>query len=1704
MTINAIIKMRRKLSFLSACLLSFVAASGSSAADGPVEISTAEELAAFAQSVTNSNQKVDAVLLNDIDYTGYDKVIGASTFYCGTFDGRGHRITYNLSGSRDYLGLFNNLGGTGVIKNLIIDGTLTTSGKNAGALCGQSSGVISHCVSYVTINCTREGDSGHGGFVGQTYNDASFEFCTSAGKFVSESTTHCGGYVGWKGWGTTIVQSCLEIMEVELPTLEGSHSFVRGGYSGQNNYYLTSMGDDSGAAALTAEQLSSGEACFMLNGDQSNIQWFQTLGADPVPVPFSTSKRVYATGHFKCDGVTSLGVATYSNEEGKTVVDEHSYVDGVCTVCHHINPDYCELKDGAYQIEEPGQLNWFCQLVASGKANLNACLVSDIDFTSYDAVITGVYEGTFDGNGHTLTIALDGEEDYIGFFRNLGGSGVIKNLIIDGSVTTEGKNAGGFCGQSSGLISRCVSRVVIRSTHEGDSGHGGFVGLTYNDARFEYCLSAGSFVSENTTHCGGFVGWKGWGSTVVNGCLEVMDVALPEMEGCNAFVRGGYEGTNNYYVTPMGESGSARHLTDEQIASGEACYVMNGDQSTILWYQNVGDDTTPVPLPTHGTVYLLGRDTYIDIHDEATFYTFKQRVAELELDYVNGLLATASLLDDYEETIESMGEIDDRDAFMAAYQRSLEKKKAVTTSANAYADYQKKVDEVKAYLAENTKFTGRYRVLLETYLNETVEPCDDYPFGSCPYIIAQHTMTTDEIQAETERVQAMLDEAVAQDYVAGTDVTSLLKNASFKDGFNGWEGKMATGTATSPTTGIVGAECWNNTFDMHQTLTDVKPGLYLFSMTGAFRPHDTMTNSNLVASIYAGENMVYMPSVIESYIPADEAVDGVNCNLTGDTPDYAVLDDVDNLVGYAIHGPLGVANAASAGRAVCTIVTDVTDGTLTVGMKSPGTGCGQDWTGFSNVRLVYLGTLEEASAELNRVLDGQMARATTLLDYEFSIDKDYAEWPNFSQSLKDDLDTWIDEVQRASSASEKYALIQRFSATFEAVYACKMAYISMLRTTDDLYALALDLSQIGKITEEEYRAVESAETWAWEGYVTGAISTDEALALDLLRGSTLYPEIDEKGVYSINNYAQFMFFAMKVNTSKASLKARLTADIVYDGPEAAITETYKGTFDGQGHRITLDIDGFYDYLGLFSNLGGTGVIKNLIVDGTLKTSGKNAGALCGQSSGLISHCASYATIIADRAGDSGHGGLVGQTYNDARFEYCLSGKIESEVTTHCGGFVGWKGWGATVVNSCLEVMDIALPDLEGCNAFVRGGYTGQNNYYLTSMGDNSGASPVTVEQLSSGEVCYKLNGSQADIHWYQTLGEDALPVLDDTHKRVYMTEEGTYTNEKTDTPDGSKENPFVVKTAADLASLPSKFVAGQMVYVVMDADIDMADVTDWKPLFNYPAATDEHPYPFIDFDGQNHVIRNLTCKTEGSYDYPGLFGVLCGNVRNLGIENADIASTGGTGILGGYLGHSKYGKPCYVENVWVTGKLSASGYCGGMFGNVADESHLTNCYANVEVTGASDLTGGIIGRVRGQVVMTNVYAAGSVNRGGGIIGGGFQDATPAGMYTNVVVWNNTEKNFGPARESDVLNGIMYYSGSNFAALQSAVVAWDPAVWYCDMAEGSYPVLKAFTTGVGSISAPALSGDIYDLSGRKLQTVPQKGIYIMNGKKTVVR
>ena len=48
--------------------------------------------------------------------------------------------------------------------------------------------------------------------------------------------------------------------------------------------------------------------------------------------------------------------------------------------------------------------------------------------------------------------------------------------------------------------------------------------------------------------------------------------------------------------------------------------------------------------------------------------------------------------------------------------------------------------------------------------------------------------------------------------------------------------------------------------------------------------------------------------------------------------------------------------------------------------------------------------------------------------------------------------------------------------------------------------------------------------------------------------------------------------------------------------------------------------------------------------------------------------------------------------------------------------------------------------------------------------------------MASGEICFKLNGDQSVFNWYQNLGEDKYPVLDNTHKFVAFDGANGYIN----------------------------------------------------------------------------------------------------------------------------------------------------------------------------------------------------------------------------------------------------------------------------------------------------------------------------------------
>ncbi len=1715
-----------------------------------------------------------ARLMADVDYKDRTAFLSPSYWFSGEFDGNGHTLEIAFPDNEyENNAPFPNISGA-TISNLAVKGTIETSKKFAAGLVGHANSTpVNHLTNIlvdVQISSTLDGDGTHGTIIGVPNAETYLTNCISVGGISTPTgtTDMCGGLVGYAG-AATHLRNCafLGNMDVAFNITYDSDIISRnsGNCTFENVYYLQDLMPGVSApkavTQTTEDAVKNGVLAYQLNGNQENIGIWQTIGTDPYPTPIKgQSQQVYASasGGYRCDG-KPLGSVTYSNDFSERVIPDHTWEGVFCQVCGVFNTDYKQLNaDGFYELASGKDLVWFAMKVnREGKADAKAVLTEDITMEDEDNAqfepignATVKYIGTFDGQFHRIhNLQINRpEEQYTGMFGMVTGGVVIKNLVLAEDCSISGAAFTGLIGGSNGsgeVLMECLGNEGEVTSSAQNAG--GIYGCNMGAAAtpiFRNCYVTGPV--KGARESGQITGYAGNGQAYncyASGTIE--GVYYTNMADC--MLRGGPASQNCY--STAGKDNKAELISQEAVEDGTLAWLLNGERfDVVTFHQTLGEDSHPVFDADHGVVYKFGEELGYVLGDDIS--GIRDALIAGELSYIQSeeLYAEVALKEAYEAKVNALENVSTMEDLVAAYEELKADKAVINDCAASYQAYIKKVNETINYLATHNDFEGADRDFLADYLESDAEPSEENPNGGAVYIMENQLLSKEQVEAETKRIDALLTTAIENGFVPGTEVTQFMTNADFHDGFNGWEGQLGTGVGgpfelgeEGSTKTYYGAEHITRTpLDMYQTIKMPKKGYYLFTMDAAYRPANSFYSYSHGAYIYANGTNMLIPTVHEAMMPVDEAIDQVNCNLSGGTNDQPIyLDPADpveeGLVGYGLHGQLSVAIAIMAGRIPNAIIGEVGDDCmLTVGISNPhGYASTNEWVGFGNAKLIFLGeTLDEPAAAnaLTQTLEGDLARANTILTlYTFSDDTDYAQAPNYTVALKDELQALVNEAGSVSEPAAKYELIKKFSDLFGRIYESRMAYAGMFGRAEAL-AIAADEMR-GLLGEEEATTLSAAAQKALTDYSAGMLTTEEAAAA--LTDIDLLPQKVD-GVYQIKTAVHMALFAANVNAGETSASAVLLNDIDMGGklledgtpdPEGYFftpigtinNKPFAGTFDGQGHTIkNLVIDTGAEYTGLFGGVTGGAVIKNFIVDKNSYIGGAAFTALIGGNN-------TAGNIYVEKIGMEGR--VVSSAQNAAGIYGCNNGNagtphiLNCYVTGHVTGVresaqvCGWMGANGSEIIGCWAIGEIdgVYNTAAGAgDAFYRGTAGTAANCFSNASARNNTVDTFREEDAKSGKMTFQLNqGETQDPAWYQTLGEDPLPVFDSTHGIVYINEDGTYSNAPSGLAmyDGTEENPFRIQSVEQFCQLIDYLKPSQMNYVVLENDLDMEAVTDWKPLFNYPAATDEQPYPFIDFDGQNHVIRNLTCKTEGSYDYPGIFGVLCGNVRNLGVENADIVSTGGTGILAGYLGHSKYGKPCYVENVWVTGKVSAAGYCGGMFGNIGGESHITNSYANVEVTGESDLTGGIIGRVRALVDMKNVYAAGTTNRGGGIIGGGQQDATPAGTYTNVAVWNNTQQNFGPARESETLSGILYYDGTNFAALQGQVVAWDPAVWSCDMAEGSYPVLKAFTTGIGSISAPTLSGDIYTLTGVKVageRSKLQKGIYIINGKKTLVK
>ena len=205
---------------------------------------------------------------------------------------------------------------------------------------------------------------------------------------------------------------------------------------------------------------------------------------------------------------------------------------------------------------------------------------------------------------------------------------------------------------------------------------------------------------------------------------------------------------------------------------------------------------------------------------------------------------------------------------------------------------------------------------------------------------------------------------------------------------------------------------------------------------------------------------------------------------------------------------------------------------------------------------------------------------------------------------------------------------------------------------------------------------------------------------------------------------------------------KLAADITVTEPYA---NDFSGTFDGNGHTVTLNITASTANVGLFKTLSGGAVVRNVITAGSISSTEKYVGGIAGFAntySGdvIIENCKNTAAV----QGGNGVGGIFG---------YC-SGSAHSVTITGCantGTISGARNSGgicgtlenAHFIKNCYNSGAVTGSNIGGILGRGAKGVLIENCYNLENISNGNAILAFAYKQGNPIEVknCYALKGS---------------------------------------------------------------------------------------------------------------------------------------------------------------------------------------------------------------------------------------------------------------------------------------------------------------------------------------------------------------------------
>ena len=1666
--------------------------------DGWYEIASVGQLLWFADTVNSNSISIKARLVADIVLNDsvlnadgslrgtpariWEPIGNSSYKFNGEFDGQGHTISgVYINGSNSYVGLFGYID-AGKIKNVTLADSYIKGKQYVGGICGYINGAaqISNCLNAATVYSGYNGDGYTGGICGYMSNSSAvISGCTNTG-FISVygwtvgglcgyqsngTTTNChnsgriyadagnstgnssnvGGIVGYL-WNWTLVENSYNTGSVEGKGyyVGGIAGFVYGrinncynigavtassnvgaiyGYnwsaSTSNNYALSgSAVNNNGGTFYPATDFASGKVAYLLNNSVSGgTIWRQTIGTDAYPTLDTASLVVY----------TSAPCPFSNNSDG---VLEHDFEEstGFCTHCGAGTAP--ELVDGWYEISKAAHLYWLADTVnnygyTSAKARLVADIVVNDSVLDADGNPTGTlfrswtpigttsyyYQGTFDGQNHTISglyFNNTSSSNYPSGGQFIGLFGYTYNAKISNVGVTDTyfngyRYIGGIVGwvYYNTTITNCYSEATLSATNTSDNYLGGIAGGidNYSSNKVTGCYSIGKITGKGY-YVGALCGLK-YASAIFTNCYYADSCAV---DGDNVEQFGLGAASRGTSVADMPGSTSAATAAD--FASGRATFGLNGGKSdsTVVWRQTIGTDLMPVWDTASALVYASAPCPTQFSNTPGVVKQHAECNALGQCPDCGQSMAYAVLI----KTAAQADSLGLSSSFVGYY--------AIANAAQLY------------WFADtvNAGFTSAKGVLVaDIVVNENVLNEDGSLNGSPEFawtpMGSSSRYFTGTFDGNNHTISGLYLNSEGSSYVGlfGYISGGYVKNLGIVDSYI--YGYQYVGAISGYSGNIT--NCYNagTVKGKNQYIGGICG--YSGTQTNCYNEGTVVSGSNYAGGIcgmYGNQYYCHNTGTVSGTY----YVGGI-CGYNG-TENYCY--NAGTVSGYSSIGGI---SAAYGSQYRCFNI-----GAVTATNSNPNVGAISGYQGTQTYCYYLAGsatnggggisatTADFASGKVAYGLNGNTS-AGTLYWYQTIGTDSLPVWDNTHGTV------YGSEPCHSAFGNSAVTGVEHVFDDFGTCTIC------------------------GAYMEATYIA--------------------DAAAADSLGLSS-----DYVGYYAIGNAAQLYWFADKVNMGSNSIKAVLTADIVVndsvlnaDGslngtPERVWTpigtnsRQYSGTFDGQGHTVSglyfnnttnSDSPNGGNYVGLFGYVSG-GTIKNVgVVDSYLKGYWYVGGIVGRMYNGTstISNCFNEASIYTAHNSYAFAGGICGHAYGSAsKIINCYNiGKINGS-GEYTGGICGILESSASV-SGCFNagsVTSTTTSYLASIAPIWSNNGTVNNSYYLegTSAVAGNGIS-TTAAEFASGKITYLLNGSGVvGYDWYQTLGSDTYPVLDNTHALVWRNCDSTLTNDSAaithhfvngvcsvcgaidEVPalvDGwylidnhHKLYWFANKVNSGSTRINGKLTADIVVnenVLTEDGELngDGSSFTAWTPIGTTSAAFAGK------FDGQGHTISGLYFNNTNG-NYVGLFGYtgittitnvgvidsyfygyqyvggICGEPAGSRSEISNCYNTGYVGCyyryVGGIAGYLYDGKitNCYNSgNVYsyASGNTNNDSYTAGIAGYAGNNSVIENSHNTGAVESYGRCAGGIIGFMGGSSSVNHSYNTGKINAGGYYAGG---------------------------------------------------------------------------------------------------------------------